>query len=103
MSDGAVSAEPQDLREAHIELVQPLAVHRSRLDDIYRDIGGAARKWAAERRCHEGIGGDEVGEDLGSRDALERSADLEVDARDRVRAEHLHLREEVRVHAAIIL
>ena len=38
---GPRPAEPQDLRQADVELVDAVAVHRARLDQVHRDVGGA--------------------------------------------------------------
>src|SRR5687768_14150991 len=41
-------AEREQLGEPEIELVQPLAVHRARLDDVDRLVRGAARQVTSE-------------------------------------------------------
>src|SRR5687767_10004943 len=46
----AGAAEPQDLRQAQVDLIHPLPIVRPGRDEVHRDVARATRKIAAERR-----------------------------------------------------
>src|SRR5262245_7092422 len=93
----ASTSNVDDLRESQIDLVQPVAVHRTRLDQINgRLVQG---EWTAQCRTGRPVGiVEDVGRhDLRTRDALQRSADSNPIPRQRVRRERLVLRQERRL------
>ena len=87
------AAEPQDFRHADVEL-DSLARHTaSRLRNVDGDVPRAASEIAAERWTDFGGRRHIVGEDLRSRQALERAAHEHIDSRDGVGPEELRLRQ----------
>src|SRR5678815_3002370 len=81
----------QQLGETKVELVEPVAVHRPRIDDVDRDVLRAAGEIASERLPHGGVRHDQIGRQRRAWNALERSAQSDRDLRNRVGAEHLEL------------
>src|SRR5262245_16963947 len=88
---GPDSSGLEGLRKPEIELVQALAVQRSRRDDRQRDGRDAAREWPAQRRGHLRRGGYVIREDMGPGETLKRRGDLRVNPGNGVRADDLRL------------
>src|SRR6266545_4062174 len=81
---GARPTKPDDLRRAKIELIVPIAVHRSGLNQVDRHVSGAARQWPPERLRGHRRRQDVIGCQLRAGNALECSADLNPASRKRV-------------------
>ena len=100
---GAFGAEPEHLREPQIDLVQPIAVHRRRRNQVHGRVHRTSRERPAERLRHHRAGDVEVRRELRPGHALERAAHLHIHPRERIRAEELGLCLEWRLDAAVLL
>src|SRR5437870_5434361 len=85
----AAATDADDLREAEVELIQPVSVHRAWLDQI--DVGLPQRKRPAEGRDRADVDG--VRGNLRSWNALEGAAESNA-VRQRVRAKPFVLHQE---------